>query len=81
MIPDWLYTNVANPGSVETCTVYEVAPLEAFHVRVGVLDTLVAPLIGELSVGAAGGLPAAVVKLHVLDQALVPPAFVAFTLQ
>ena len=76
-----MYTNVEKLEFVETCTVYEVAPLEAFHVRVGVLDTLVAPLMGELSDGAAGGLPAAVVKLHVVDQALVPPAFVAFTLQ
>lgn len=73
--------NVAKPGSVETCTLYEVAPLEAFQVKVGVLDMPVEPLTGELRVGTAGGLPAVVVKLNVIDQVLVPLMLVAFTLQ
>jgi hypothetical protein len=42
---------------------------------------LVEPLTGELRVGAAGGDTDPVVKLHVTDQALVPPAFDAFTRQ
>jgi hypothetical protein len=43
---------------------------------------LVAKFAGELSVGAAGNARgAAVVKLLVADQALVPVAFVALTLQ
>ena len=60
---------------------YEVAPLDAFHVKVGFLGTPVAPSIGELRVGIEGGLPTAVVKLKVPDHALVPPVLVAFTLQ
>ena len=73
--------NVAKPGSVETWTPYEVAPLDAFHVRVGFFETFVVLLNGELRIGAAGGLPAAVVKLKLAAHALVPPVLVAFTLQ
>ena len=73
--------NVAKPGSVETCTLYEVAPLEAFQVKVGLLETFVVPLTGELRVGANGVLPAVVVKLKLPDHELVPPVLVAFTLQ
>ena len=73
--------NEMKPGSVETCTLYEVAPLGAFHVKVGFFETFVVPLNGELRIGAAGELPAAVVKLKLADQALVPPVLVAFTLQ
>src|SRR5262245_43464485 len=40
------------------------------------------PFGGETSVGAAGGLPlAVVVKLHTVAQSLVPPAFDALTRQ
>ena len=63
---------------VATWTLYEVAPADAFHVRVGAVDWLVAPFDGDESTGAAGGLAAeAVVKLQASDQLLVPFAFVA----
>ena len=64
---------------VDTCNLYDVAPLAAFQLNVGVSDCPVAPFTGDASVGAAGGLP--VVKLHVLDHRLVPAAFFALTRQ
>jgi hypothetical protein len=68
---------------LETWTRYEVAPVEAFHVRVGVRNTFCALFAGEINVGADGALPldAAVVKLQTVDQALVPAELVAFTRQ
>ena len=77
MIPAGTETSVARPGSVATWSGYDVAPGAAFQTRVGVFETPVDPLTGEESVGAAGGLPAPVVKLNVADQPLVPPAFAA----
>ena len=67
-------------GSAETCSVYDVAPEEALQLSVGVVETPVAPLVGELRIGVAS----TVVKVHVaigLGQALVPPALVALTRQ
>ena len=58
---------------------YDVALLEVFQFRVGVVDCATAPFAGVESIGAGGGLP--VVKLHVLDHALVPLLFFAFTRQ
>jgi anaerobic C4-dicarboxylate transporter len=59
---------------------YEVAPLTEFHLRVVLVAMLVAPSAGDVRVGAAGGAGCVVVKLA-LDHPLVPPAFVALTLQ
>ena len=42
---------------------------------------MVAPFAGEARVGAAGGVATTVLKLQAVGQALVPPAFVAFTRQ
>ena len=57
-----------------------LAPLDALQVKLGLVETPVAPLEGEDSVGTPGA-AIIVVKLHTLDQLLVPPAFVAFTRQ
>ncbi len=82
MIPVLFRNSDANVELVESSTLYEVAPDEAAQERVAVVATPVAPLAGVLSTGAAGGAgAAAVVNLLVSDQPLVPPAFVAFTLQ
>lgn len=43
---------LVNDELVETCRLYDVAPLEAFHVNVGVVETPVVPLAGEESIGA-----------------------------
>jgi len=40
---------------VETCSPYEVAPLEAFQLRVGLVETPVAAFEGDTSVGGIGG--------------------------
>ena len=38
VIPVWLTTVVEKDELIETCNPYEVAPVEAFHLRVGVVD-------------------------------------------
>jgi hypothetical protein len=53
----WLTTVADVAGkdeSVETCNPYEVAPVEAFQVNVGLVATPVAPFAGETRVGGAG---------------------------
>ena len=81
MIPVWLTTVVEKDELAETCNPYEVAPVEAFQLKVGFVATPVAPFAGEARVGAAGG-EGAVVKLRTgEDQSLVPPVFFAFTRQ
>jgi hypothetical protein len=75
------FTKEENVESAETCKRYEVAPLEAFQLSVGVRDTSVAPLAGATNVGAAGAGGGSAVNDHRADQALVPPAFLAFTRQ
>ena len=62
---------------VEICIQYDVAPLDLLQVSVGSIDTPVAPSEGEARIGEAS----MVVKDQTFDQTLVPPAFVAFTLQ
>jgi hypothetical protein len=80
VIPVWLTTVVEKFELVETCNPYDVAPVEAFQLMAGVIDTPVAPLAGEDGVGGAG--TPTVVKLRTgSDQALVPPALLAFTRQ
>jgi len=73
-------TVVENVDDVENCKRYKVAPEEAFHVKVGLIETSMELLAGELSVGAAGG-ATTVVKLFAEEYELVPPAFVALTRQ
>ena len=67
-------------GLVDTCNRYDVAPSEAFHLNVGLVDIPVAPSEGDASVGADGG-ATMVAKLHTAEYGLVPAAFVAFTRQ
>lgn len=67
-------------GVESTCTLYDTARDEGFHIKVGVVETLLAVCIGHTSVGA-GGASTIVEKLHAADHPLVPPAFVAFTRQ
>lgn len=56
--------------------------MDVFHVSVGFVGTPVAVLAGEASTGGAGGGGgAAVVKLHVVEYALVPLVFEALTCQ
>jgi hypothetical protein len=66
---------------VETWSPYDVAPLEAFQVSVGLVEIPVAPFEGEESVGTGGGVPPEVTKLQTVDQLLVPEVFAALTLQ
>ena len=80
MIPLESTTVVENDGLVDTCNLYDVAPLEAFQLKLGLVETPVAPLAGEANAGAESA-ATVVVKLHTLDQALVLPALVAFTRQ
>ena len=81
VIPSWLTIVVAKLELVETCTRYDVAPVEAFQLKtVGVVDTPVSPSAGERSVGTAGT-ATTVVKLRTVENGLVPAAFVAFNRQ
>jgi hypothetical protein len=73
-------TVVANDDDVDTWQRYDVAPNEVFQPRVSAVPWPVAPFAGVESTGADGA-EGAVAKLHVADQALVPPALVAFTRQ
>ena len=54
MIVSWLIKVVEKDELVETCNPYEVAPVEAFQVNVGLVVTPVAPFAGEARVGGAG---------------------------
>ena len=54
VIPPWLTTREVKLELVETCSWYEVAPAEAFQLNVGLVETPVALLDGEDSVGARG---------------------------
>jgi hypothetical protein len=71
---------VAKVALVETCSRYAAAPLAPFQVNAGFVETFVVVLAGETSVGTEGG-ATMVVKLHTLDQSLVPPALAAFIRQ
>jgi hypothetical protein len=77
VMPLWSTVDGMNVEFVETCTRYDVAPLTAFHNSVELVGVSVAPFGGDTSVGVAR----TVVKLHTLDQSLVPPELVAFTRQ
>ena len=79
----WSNTVVAKLVLVETCRRYAVAPVAAFQLSVGLTLMLVAPSVGDASVGADGaeGVAETVVKLLVEDQLLVPIGFVALTRQ
>lgn len=54
--------------------------MEAFQLSVGVIDTPIVPLEGDESIGEEGAAPL-VVKLQVVEYALVPPVFAALTRQ
>ena len=71
---------VANVCDVETWTLYDVAPDTALQLRVELTWMPVAASVGDVSVGTAGA-ATIVVKVCVAENALVPPAFLAFTLQ
>ena len=69
------------PVSGATCSRYEVAPLTAFQVRVGVLDVPVDPLRGEIRTGGEGG-GGTVVRIHAPEYGpLWPCPLVAFKRQ
>jgi len=76
----WLDTVVAKLVDVDTRTLYDVAPATVLQLRVGEVDWLTALFNGNARYGATG-VAMIVVKLHTLDHALVPPAFVALTSQ
>ena len=57
-----------------------LAPVDGLQLRVGAVDTPVAPLVGEDGVGTPGATPV-VVKLLALVHALTPLAFLARTRQ
>jgi hypothetical protein len=78
---DWSAIVVPKAGSVETCTRYDVAPVDAFQVNVAFVATPVAPLVGVARTGTGGGGGVVVVKLNAPEYALVPPPFDAFTRQ
>ena len=61
-IPGALITRFANPASVATWRSYAVAPATVFQVKVGVVETPVAPLMGWLSTTCPGA-PASTVRL------------------
>ena len=71
---------IPNPAFVDTWSSYVDAPALAFQLNVGAIGTFVAPVAGEFSVGT-GGTTETVVNVKVVDQLLVPPAFVALTRQ
>jgi hypothetical protein len=76
----WLTIVVVKPVDVDTRTLYDVAPVTVFQLRVGKIATPVLPLEGNASVGAPGA-ATIVVKLHTFDHALVSPVFIAFASQ
>ena len=78
--PGWLDSVDAKVDDVDTRTVYDAAPVTAPQPMVSEVGWLVAPLVGDASVGGTGA-EMIVVKLHMLDQALVPPTLLAFTSQ
>ena len=54
-----MFVVLATSGGVDAApkyTSYDVAPVEAFQVKEGASETLVAPLAGDTSTGAAGAL-------------------------
>jgi hypothetical protein len=65
---------------VDTCTWYEVAPVDADQLSASEVGWFRAPFAGAESTGA-GGAAAIVVKLHAVEYALDPPALAAFTCQ
>jgi hypothetical protein len=75
-----LTTLLEKSDIVDTLTVCDDAPNDAFQLNVGVTLTPVAPSAGDASVGADGA-ETTVVKLLLVENALVPPSFVALTLQ
>jgi hypothetical protein len=60
---------VLNVELVDTCTRYDVAPLDAFQLKVGEVDWFGAPVAGDASEGVPGaaGKPNVVVKLHTVE--------------
>ena len=77
---DWLDTVVAKFAAVDTMTAYDAAPVTVPQFMVIEVGSFTVPLEGDARAGATG-VAMIVVKLHALDQALVPPTFVAFTSQ
>jgi len=65
---------------VDTCTRYVTAPVTVLHVSVGNNATLMALFAGNVRAGATG-ITGTVVNVSIIENGLVPPAFVAFTCQ
>ena len=73
--------SVAKAESAETCTQYDVAPAEAFQVKVGEVETPEEPLMGEARVGALGAGGGAVTKRQAGENGPAPVALDALTCQ
>ena len=76
MRPVWLDTVDAKFAAVDTKTLYEVAFVTAFQLRLTDVAWFVEPLVGSASVGTAG-VAMIVPKLQALDHALLPILAVA----
>jgi hypothetical protein len=71
---------VENVLLVETCKRYHAAPLDALQLKVGVMETQVALLVGEARVGDNGG-ATGIVKLHTGPEVKLPHVFLATIFQ
>ena len=81
-MPLWSTRAVANVELVETCSRYDVAPLDAPHCSETAVLIAVAPFAGNDRTGVAGTFAAAmVVKDEPADHALVPAVLEALTRQ
>ena len=78
--PVWLDTVVAKFAAVDTIRLYDVALATVPQFRAGEVGSLTDATRGVASVGTTGA-AMIVVKLHALDQLLMPPTFVALTSQ
>jgi len=71
---------VENLEKLETCKRYDDAVGDKFHISVGVVETPVSESGGETNEGAAGG-DTTVVNCLAPEKELIPPLFLADTLQ
>ena len=79
MIPLSLITREEKSEAVETCRIYETAPVEVCQERTGIVLTSREPLAGENNKGICGTAP--VVNLHTEDHGLAPEELEALTRQ
>ena len=80
LTPAVSHTIAVNPASVAICILYVEAPVDAVQERFGFNATPVAPFAGAVRTGGKGG-SGMVVKFHLAEYGLVPPALDALTRQ